>query len=345
LSYYLGHGLFKITYLTTWQNKSFALRFAAHNAKLHPNPSRDPSWKRVRDEFLKDWAKGGRRDFCHKSITRGFGNCNENNTIADVQELLYSFDLVKEVLAESTDRWCWPVKWLMDAIEGIIFFVQKGLLVKCQVYDNFDEFGISSITGDLKQPDLGKIAVEPEPYRVWNYEYCECANPPCHLPPRCAVMHQIQEWAMKDCERNSDQILCRDVCNLTGFYGLEKLAFTYIMKSFGEELLSLPHVKEHAISEQIRFLLFQETHLDFPLPNFALQQIKTLWRVHNGNECVTSTFDRFMDDLKTRLMMQKRDSVGFGYFLSKVNGKTVREMVQIDTEIGQLREQHHLSND
>ncbi len=80
------------------------------------------------------------------------GKCSLPDLVADVSELLFPFESVEAELTSSKDPtlWCWPVKWVIDAIQEFLFYVEKGTIVSAQTYDKFDEFGISSITGDLK---------------------------------------------------------------------------------------------------------------------------------------------------------------------------------------------------
>jgi hypothetical protein len=102
--------------------------------------------------FLVDWEVSTNPENCHQGLVKLLGKCSLPDLVADVSELLFPFESVEAELTSSKDPtlWCWPVKWVIDAIQEYLFYVEKGSIVSAQMYDKFDEFGISSLTGDLK---------------------------------------------------------------------------------------------------------------------------------------------------------------------------------------------------
>jgi hypothetical protein len=87
-----------------------------------------------------------------KGMMQLLGKCDDGTTIADVAELLYSYDIVEEEILTnpSPTLWCWPIKWLKDIVEEFVFFGNMGKLIKGQAFAKFEEIGVSSLSGTLK---------------------------------------------------------------------------------------------------------------------------------------------------------------------------------------------------
>jgi len=324
LNTFMGHGMFKVTYLTLWKNQTFALRFAANNDPEHP-----VARKRIR--FIEEWGKIEKTSLCHRGMVQLMGKCDDGTIVADVEELLYPFDLVEAELDSRNNHleqlWCWPMKWMLDIVDEIVFFSRRGLLVKSQLYEKKPEFGVSSISGTLKQPDLGKVGVVGETLlKVWERNRCICTKPPCPTPSfRCAQMMQTEDWIRESCGSTTSRVpsACENFCNQSHFLGMEKLLFSYIMRTFGAFLMNMPPMKYHPITAEVRAFFTHESYLDFPLPHKSLYYLESLWQRYHGDECIRSTYDEFMESLKKRMLEVDR-----GVYLEKAIGRRLWEMYE-----------------
>jgi len=255
------------------------------------------------------------------------GKCDDGTIVADVEELLYPFDLVETEMESRKDDleslWCWPMKWLIDVVDEMVFFARRRLLVKSQLYEKKQEFGVSSMSGTLKQPDLGKVGVVGETLlKVWERNRCVCAHPPCPSPSfRCAQMMQTEAWITESCQQAP--LACRSFCNTSTFHGMEKLLFTYVMRTFGAFLMDMPPMKYHPITAEVRSYFIHDSYLDFPLPHKALTFLSTLWEHYHGDECIRMSYSGFMDSLKKRMLEVDR-----GVYLEKAIGKRLWEMYE-----------------
>jgi len=331
LNYYLGHGEFKISFLTKYNNRSYALRFAAMSEKVQGSIHANTPIERKRDEFRHDWLKGMDNRMCNKGLMRYLGTCDTGTFVGDVAELLYAFDNVEKELLTNTSPWlwCWPVNWLRDVTNEYIFYLRQGLFVKKQTYERRNEFGISASTGTIKQPDLGNVGSELR--RSWVDKFCELG--PGDLP-RCDDMRMMNEWLHRDCNALTSltkQSNCAAYCNISTFTGMSKLGFTYLMHTFGRRLLRFPSVKEHPIYQDITNFLFKQNYFEFPLPKATHFFLEDLWHKYNGESCIRDKFVDFMDLMETRLMKKprKEDSVR-AEFLHGVLGRTMEEAIAFD---------------
>jgi hypothetical protein len=330
LNYYLGHGEFKISFLTKYNNRSYALRFAAQSEKVQGSAHANTPIERKRDEFRHDWQKGMDDRFCNKGLMRYLGTCDTGTIVGDVAELLYAFDNVEKELLTNPAAWlwCWPVNWLRDVTNEYIFYLRQGLFVKKQTYERRNEFGISASTGTIKQPDLGNVGSELR--RSWVDKFCENGG----ALPRCEDMRMMNEWLDHDCgalKKSSRFSSCSVYCNISTFVGMSKLGFTYLMHTFGRRLLHYPPIKNHPIYAELSSFLLKQNYFDFPLPKATHFFLEDLWHKYNGETCIRDTFDQFMGLMETRLLKKPReeDSVR-PEFLSGVLGRTLEDAIAFD---------------
>jgi hypothetical protein len=80
------------------------------------------------------------------------GICDDGRLVADVAELLFSFESVEKFLLshDSTEFWCWPVKWLIDVTEQFVFYYGQRMFMKKQAFERLGEFGVSAASGTIK---------------------------------------------------------------------------------------------------------------------------------------------------------------------------------------------------
>jgi hypothetical protein len=111
------------------------------------------SYAHKRRGFTAEWEKMFNPQKCFNGTITMRGRCLSPFVLADVVELLCSFNTVKEKLGKNLP-WCWPVKWLRDYVNQFIELQRAGHLPRASIFNKDYEFGISTSTLTLKVSDF-----------------------------------------------------------------------------------------------------------------------------------------------------------------------------------------------
>jgi len=329
LQHFLGNGKNKISFLTFIDSHPIAIRFATPYVRDISN-LKQPPFDLQTDVFKNEWSHAQNTTYCHEQLIRTLGTCSDSTATVDVVELLAPYDLVEAKIFATHNRtlpslWCWPVKWLMDIVNQIVFFEERSLVIKGHVFYKEGEFGLSLISGTLKQPDVEKLGVRDFNDAWRRTSLCRAHN--LHLP-HCILMGHTEEWALRSCKELSSP---HPYCNLTSFPGMSHLIFTYIMKSLGQRLLQLPAIHAHPIYDLMTTFLFHENYFDFPTPLRTQTRLNSLWKVFDGDGCIAQTTDWLMKEMfgvMTKNEIAQYGDAQFGELLRKMEGMTLNEVIQ-----------------
>jgi len=356
---FLGAGEFKASYLTSYLGDHYVLRLPTRPEEHKKEDKPFKSFQRKRNAFEREWAKLQISNQCQGQLPFLYGTCDEPDVVADVMERIFTFDIIDEMFREKswkTEWWCWPLKWIIDILDLLAFTSERKeiILLEPLYYRFFNEFGISSLTGILKQPDLGQFNVKPS--SPW-------VNLCCHQAGiNCAYCQKIDSWRQSEClslqingeiqpndcndhskEAHSrmEQRFVYDTIVRHLFSRLEELLRSNLTNSNEERTIEnsakiiskvLSGDDNDSIDFLVKFthfffLLFESSHyINFPQPSKLLSELNTFWG-KEGPKCILRTSHDMMNAVEEKQksfvsISQKR--MENNQFLQKITGKTLQ---------------------